>query len=136
MYYFLSFIPVFINIILLPLSLKYGFQDIWLLGASIPNFRTAMNILFVPVYLLTVNIFFTVKNGKKIFRGILISMAVIDLNTLISYVDWGLSTGLLFNPDAETVMVLNYVDTVFPILIVLFGMLIFHIVRKLKARKK
>ncbi len=136
MYFFLYFIPVFINIIALPFSLKYGFQDILLLGTSIRDFCMWMNVLIVPLYLLATNVFFIAQKGKKSFPCILMSIAVIASNALITYIDWGVFTGLFFNPDSETVMVSIYFDTVFPILIMLFGMLIFHIIRKCFIKSK
>lgn len=134
MYLLLNFIPVFINMLLFPLALKYEFQDVWG-SSSIYILRIPLNILIIPIYLLIVNIIAMVKKSKRTLPCSMLMCVVIILNSIITYIDWGLNTGLLWNPDSETVMVAIYVETVFPILIVLFGMLIFHIIRKLLARR-
>lgn len=131
MYYLLSLAPVFINAVLQPLwyyGNKYGFCSI---GKS-SGYQGLLNIFIFPIFLIILNIYFITKHEVKWYISILLILLVIVINSALAYFGWGISTGHLLNPDAETIMVVIYINTLLPIIISVLGMGIFGIINLFK----
>ncbi len=135
MYYLLNFTPFLINILALPLLCNYG-HEIAICKFDLYDIQFTFIVFFVPIYLLVLNIIAVNKKKKKIGTCILTMCLVIFSNALLRYIDWGLSSGLLLNPDSETIMAAIYEGTVFPMLIATLGMLIFYCIRRCFLKRK
>lgn len=135
MYYLLSFSPNLVNVILLLLwyfGAKYNFCSI----GKASDYQGLLNVFIVPLFLVILNIYFINKKKVNWYVSIVLILLVIVINGAIMYLNWGLSTGNLLNPDSETVMVAIYVNTMLPIIIAVLGMGIFGIVNLIKRKLK
>lgn len=131
MYYLFSLCPSGLNVILL-LFRYFNNTDNLLSAERISNYQKILNVFVVPVFLIILNIYFIFKKKIKWYTSIIFNLLVIIINGSITYLSWGISTGQLLNPDPETTMYAIYFDTVFPIIITLFGMGMFGIFNLVK----
>lgn len=128
MYYAFSFLMVFVNIILSTTwcffektGLKYEFK--------FDDFQNLLNLIITPLILIVLNVCYIRNNAVKWYMYIPLILTVIVLNSVISYIDWGIITNKLLSPDAETVMVTIYVNTIFPLITTLLGIGLYNIVK-------
>ncbi len=136
MYYLLSFIPVIINIVLLPI--KYLHDNYSLLVKVLKYIQFLGEPIITPVYFIVLHIYFTkfTKQKKlKCYKSVMVLLLAVLINASIDYLWWGLTTGNLTNPDGLTVMAVEVV-----LFLALFigysGIGIFEFVYWLIKRKK
>ena len=128
MYYAVSFLTVFVNIILSTTwcffektGLKYTFK--------FDDFQNLLNLIITPLILIVLNVCYIRNNAVKWYMYIPLILTVIVLNSVISYMGWGIRTDKLLAPDAETVMVTIYVNTIFPLITTILGIGLYNIVK-------
>lgn len=101
----LNVVPIIIiELILLPF---------WISGSGIKtNFAIAQFLIMLgilPVYLAIVNFVLSIKYSNPYWGAKSFSIAsAIFVGTLLGYVNWGLSSKHLFNPDGETIEVVKF----------------------------
>lgn len=107
--FFINFVPViFINIIFLILWYIRTKIDPILVGAFVPLTEMFFNIILVPLYLIYFNYRYALRNKKNSFiLNLFLMLVSILINNAFSYMNWGISSGLLLNPDYVTVAI-NY----------------------------
>jgi len=68
-------------------------------------FSLAFNTFIAPIYIAIFN-----GNVRSIglIRKTVYSFILISLNVMIHYFSWGVSTGMLFSPDAMTIVFMQY----------------------------
>ena len=102
---FLNLIPIFINLLFMP----FWFINNISLSTSLTLIELIMCLLLIPIYLILNNLFYSIKKNKKMFLDkVLLMLLSAECCTMIHYLNWGLSTGGLLNPDLETVMILTF----------------------------
>lgn len=128
MYYILSFSTVISNVVL---SIIWGFLDKYDFKYTFKfyDFQDLLNIVITPVLLALLNMWYIRKNDIRWYAYIPLILIVITLNSVISYIGWGVRTGKLLTPDAETVMVTIYIDTILPLITTILGIVIYKIVK-------
>lgn len=95
----LYIIPIIVHISLLPVHFIDGNRGYTELAEA------ALGIIIVPIYLIIVSLKFTKRDCFKSYISQLLIMFVISvIGNIISYVNWGISTGNLLCPDSETVL--------------------------------
>ena len=123
MYYILSFSTVFVNIAIsfLHFFLKKQIHNS-LIFDILQNTTNLINLLITPIVLVVINIYYLKNATTKWIIVIITILSTIILNSLISYLGWGLRTSKMFTPDAETVMVSIYVNTLLPLIVSFLGL--------------
>ena len=129
MYYVLCFAMVFLNIVLAIIRCfctESGLE-------YVINFRDMQDLLILIVTPLMLVIFsvWNIRTKNLKYRACIMAVVItILLNSIVSYIDWGVRTNLLLNPDAETIMVSLYIETIFPIVITLLLIGIYKLLRR------
>ena len=93
----------------------------------LPFFQTLAEWFVIPIYLLTVAIYYVRKNYVKWIVGTLVINISSLVSIIINYVCWGIKTGHLYTPDVETVIIFEgsiYIST----FIMIFGMILYKII--------
>lgn len=141
MYYLLSFIPIIMNVILMPakhLYAEYLYDNIGFFLRTAAFVQFFWEPVITPVYFIVLHIYFTKfakrKKLKRYVSMIALLLAVL-INASIDYLWWGFSTGRLTNPDDLTVMVIKAM-IYFPLLIGYSGIGIFELAWYIIKRKK
>ncbi len=97
-----NLIPIIVHISLLPF---------WFLekNAGITGLiELAIGVLVIPIYLVIINFkFFDKISAGKFVILLLLMIGINVIGHLISYFNWGLSTGNLLTPDSETVHIIK-----------------------------
>lgn len=101
--YFINFLPVIVfHLILLPIWLV---PSLW--GVTIVS--QIVTTLFLPYFLIELNTNHNLIRGKKLF---IINWLLVSISTLVSfslsYLNWGLASGGILNPDSETILILRW----------------------------
>lgn len=100
----------------------------------IPSFHLIFSIIIFPIYLLVANFKYNLKNKMYNFFPNIISMWIVSLTEVgLSYLGWGLNTGLTFNPDVETVMIIKLMAILNLISILVLG-IILHFILQIKKK--
>ena len=120
----LYFIPVFIQIILIPFWYKIGYKYI---DASIISILTC---LLTPIYLVIINLVFGNYKQGIIFLHIGM-LAIIGLGVLFSHIGWGMLSRDFFNPDPMTVAFEKFYLQ-FGAIVVLISFIVSFIVKQVK----
>lgn len=130
MYFIFVFITIVINLLLIPIRYFIELGNICSIG-TITNYNNILNIIAIPLLMIVINIYYK----KKWYVNVIATVFTTMINSLLQYIAWGVTTGMLFNPDAETIMVSIYVNTLFPIIIIALGITIGRmVVRRCKKR--
>ena len=106
----LNFIPIFM--------LHLLFLALWItvrstrIGTDVPILEMITDLFIVPVYLIVINYRYN-KKKKSYFFVLNFFIMIISsiLGNAMSYFNWGVTTGLLKNPDAETLLIVNTIVT-------------------------
>lgn len=78
-----------------------------------PEIGLAFTGLFFPLYLSVVGSVFVWRNmGEWILSGFLVLVVAVLFAVFSAYSDWGISTGLFWSPDGETVGIMELVGLV------------------------
>lgn len=130
MKYLLFVLPIIVNIILfvMDILIKNGLNGDWI------HFWIVFNEWCVPIALVIINFIFN-KNAKW-YKVFLIFIGVIMADGILRYANWGITTGKMFNPDDESLMVAIYMDNVFPILQAMIEYAIFRRCYNIYKRRK
>ena len=91
---------------LLPIIICLATFTFWFLGIKYEaiayytsTFSIALNAIIIPIYLVVCSFFI---NDISISKKIIYSFSSNMISIIIQYCNWGLTTKLLFSPDAET----------------------------------
>lgn len=128
MYYLLSLIPIIMNVILMPL--KYSLVDAGFFMFILEYVKFFWEPVITPVYFIVLHIYFTkfTKRKKlKWYMSMIVLLLAVLINASVDYLWWGLTTGMLTNPDILTVMVVK-VMIYFPLIIGYSGIGIFELI--------
>lgn len=118
MFCLLNILPLFFHIVLLCVFKNIRPGDIAMI-------ELIYNSVITPIYLLVLNKpTYTMGNITKIFAMAM----VITLNTIISYVNWGMKSNKLYQPDSETILVLK-TELLIGIVILIVGICITHFIK-------
>lgn len=106
-------IPIVIHLLFLPLLFVEN------IAADACLVEMIIGTVVIPIYLIIISLKFTDKINVKNFATILLlieNVAIIGI--LISYFNWGISSGHLFSPDSETVYLLKWQMNISSIIII------------------
>lgn len=96
---------------LIPIVIHLMFLPFWFLpqkGATVTLLEMVMGTIVIPVYLIIINFKFADKINMGKFTILLLLMIGITVaGHLIGYFNWGISTGNLFSPDSETLLIIR-----------------------------
>ena len=114
----LYIIPIIVHISLLPVHFidgKTGYTGL---------VEAALGIIIIPVYLTIVSLKFTNRVCfKSYILQLLIMFVVSVIGNIISYVNWGISSGNLLCPDSETVLLIRLqIITALSIIVVIWSL--------------
>lgn len=138
------FIQNFIPVILLHLI----FSVLWIFTnknnditgtTNVTMLETISDLVIVPVYLLIVNFRLCLKLKKYSFLLNFVLMEISAfLGNIMHYFNWGLTTGLLKNPDPETISIFKAITSfdLIAILIVSIVMQIVLVFRRKASKSK
>lgn len=117
---------------ILPIIFHIALLPFWFLEKSTgitALVQLALGGLVTPIYLIILN-FTSVDNtnlGKLIIQLILM-IVITGIGILISYFNWGISTGNLLTPDSETIHIIH-LEIIISSFIVMLGWVILTIIR-------
>ena len=118
MFRLLNILPILFHIVLLCLFKNFRPGDVAMI-------ELIYNSMVTPIYLLIINRpTYTMGNIIKIFAMAM----VITLNIIISYVNWGIESNKLYQPDSETILVLK-TEFLIGIVILIVGISIIHFIK-------
>ncbi len=123
-YLFFILLPTFFNILFFVVSLLIPEQIFFNLYLTL--IFSFLNTFIATIYIIFVNIFaFRQKCIKTIWIFIL-SILVVLINNMFVYLIWGLKTGLLLEPDFETLIMVTF-SIVIPLISVLISTIVLQI---------
>lgn len=105
--FFLNFFPVFVfHLILLPVWLLSDlFPSLW--GVAIVS--QIVTTVGLPYFLLEINMNYNLIRGKKVF---IINWLLVSISTFVSfslsYLNWAFVSGMILNPDSETILIIQW----------------------------
>ena len=116
----------YILIYLIPVIVHLMFLPFWLLdipsasSAGVSLIELLLGTLVIPIYLIIISYKYLnkVSIGKFLYF-LLLMISLTLLGHIISYFNWGISTGNLWNPDSETVHIIMMQITTSLIIIIL-----------------
>ncbi|MDP4093907.1 MAG: hypothetical protein Q8920_11155 [Bacillota bacterium] len=125
----LAFIPVLI--------LHLLFLALWIFDkttATLPE--TLTDVLFVPIYLISINYIFKRKiNGKLLGINFFIILIASILGDFLHYLNWGLTTGYLTKPDSGTLTLIRSIIVINIITILVANLVLQRILLKREKSK-
>lgn len=129
MHYLINFIPVILNVLLLPLWYMESTYGFWTYGRT-SFFELIFNSVLSPIYLLILNIHLIKKRRRGILFHLLLMTISILCSAVIHYLNWGITSGNFFNPDEMTIGLVLFIEILFPLALVIVGMGIYVIFKK------
>lgn len=93
-------IPILIELLLLPLWFLQNMYN----GYSVALLEILLHALVIPIYLIIVSYISLKKFRIKSLVLLLIMIGLVLVENLMGYFNWGFTTGYLFHPDSETVL--------------------------------
>lgn len=136
MYYLLSSLSFVIGVVLLPVKYMYNGHRFPML--ILQHIQLFWQPIIIPIYLIVLHIYFTkfTKQRKiKWYVSMLVALLIVLLNVLIDYICWGITTGLLTNPDGLTLMLVEFM-IYFPLIIIYLTIGIFELIWYIAKRRK
>lgn len=98
---------------------------------DIPFAQTLLNLFFIPILLLFLNFRFkSWKNTTFFIISLALMLGMSYIGNKISFFSWGISTGLLNNPDTETLVIVHFEILVSSVLILISSVLLYLLYRR------
>lgn len=127
---------IFYNTIL-AIGMALMFLPFWFLKPNtvVPGVQAAINLFIFPIILVLLNIVMLLKGKNSSFPSLYVTLPLFCLlNQLVCYLNWGMATGNLVKPDAETVMLTKsfiLISVGFSIILLVLGHLTLKFMRKI-----
>lgn len=122
MYWIFNYVPLFLQIILFSLSLKFNIK----FNLNFAIYAT-MNLFIFPVYLLIINVIYINKGLLSFTKSIGYILSVIILNALVIMIVHKIKTGYFIGDVPEGIY---YLLIGIPTIIILIGMAIIYFLRR------
>lgn len=117
---------------LIPIAVHILFLPFWFMGKGTGNtalIELVVGALIIPIYLIIISFKFVDKISMGRFVTVLLLMIGITvIGNLISYCNWGISTGKLLTPDSETVLIAK-MQIIISIIVVSIGWIIASLIK-------
>jgi hypothetical protein len=127
-----NFIPVIVvHICFLP----FWFSKNLLFTTNVTAIEMLFNVILLPLYLTIFNFIYSIKKKEYNFLpNIVLMLFAATLGNCLYYFNWGISTGRLFSPDAETVMLFQLETKINFISLLILGIIWQIILQVIKHR--
>lgn len=123
----LNFIPVGIHILMFPMWYLENKYQFWSTG-TISFYEIILNTLILPIFLLVINIIYVNKEKCNFWFSALIMLFVVLISAGIHYLNWGITSQKIFDPDAMTVGIILWLEVIIPLIIITTAWIVFGII--------
>ena len=131
--YLINLCPIALNLLLLPF---WYLEQVFNRYGTTSFYELILNAIVAPIFLLVFNIH-RIKQKKERWWLLMLMMFIsVAGSAFIHYFNWGITCGRFFSPDVMTVALGLWIDFLFPLTIIVIGMMIYGIVYAIKSRKR
>jgi len=131
--YLVNLCPIALNLLLLPF---WYLEQVFNRYGTTSFYELILNAIVTPIFLLVFNIH-RIKQKKERWWLLMLMMFIsVAGSAFIHYCNWGITCGRFFSPDGMTVALGLWLDFLFPLTIIVIGMMVYGIVYAIKLRKR
>lgn len=130
--FWLNILPVVVNILFLPFWFIEEKVD-FITKGTISFVEMIFNAFIVPVFLLIINFYTLKKINKPIWQHYIIMIITAIISGAICYINWGINSGNLLNPDGMTVA-LTQLIIIISVTIITVASIVIKIVQLLNGK--